>query len=171
MSRQGETKRVVYRHPLGRYEVVETTGVNQMGNTYRFREAFLTPGRDARGRLIDADKIAPHRQLPDEIRLRTDVKRISEKERACIRDLWQQGWTIRQIANKLLRSDNTINDFLKRNGMRSPKDRRFWTEEEHRTLVRMYLQGESHEAIGQALGRTRKAVSHEICMLRKKQVI
>ena len=59
MSRQSEKQRIVYRHPLGRYEVIEVTGVNIMGDTYRIREAELTPERDARGLLNDADKIAP----------------------------------------------------------------------------------------------------------------
>lgn len=59
MSRLGEKKRVVYRHPLGRYEVTETTGVNIMGDTYHIREAELTPEWDTRGLLTNADKIAP----------------------------------------------------------------------------------------------------------------
>lgn len=51
-------KQVVYRHPLGRYEVTETTGVNIMGDTYHIREAELTPERDVRGLLTNADKRA-----------------------------------------------------------------------------------------------------------------
>lgn len=44
-----EKKRVVYRHPKGRFEVVEVSGRNMMGQAYRYREAHLTPARDSRG--------------------------------------------------------------------------------------------------------------------------
>ena len=61
MSRRGAKKRseqasVIYRHPQGRFEVIETTGRNVFGGTYSIREAVLTPERDARGLLTDADK-------------------------------------------------------------------------------------------------------------------
>ncbi len=47
---------MIYRHPKGRFEVIETVGVNFMGDTYSIREAVLTPERDARRLLTDADK-------------------------------------------------------------------------------------------------------------------
>ena len=61
MSRRGAKNRseqasVIYRHPKGRFEVIETVGVNFMGDTYSIREAVLTPERDARRLLTDADK-------------------------------------------------------------------------------------------------------------------
>lgn len=47
---------MIYRHPQGRFEVIETTGRNVFGGTYSIREAVLTPERDVRGLLTDADK-------------------------------------------------------------------------------------------------------------------
>lgn len=36
--------------------MIETVGVNFMGDTYSIREAVLTPKQDVRGLLSDADK-------------------------------------------------------------------------------------------------------------------
>lgn len=36
--------------------MVETTGRNAFGSTYSIRETVLTPKRDVRGLLTDADK-------------------------------------------------------------------------------------------------------------------
>lgn len=44
---------VVYRHPKGRFEVIEHTGRGMLGGTYRYRETFLTPEKDWRGVLND----------------------------------------------------------------------------------------------------------------------
>ena len=98
MSRQGETKRVVYRHPLGRYEVTETTGVNIMGDTYHIREAELTPEWDTRGLLTNADKIAPPivQSLPEEPVQKRKFQKINADEAKRIERLWRQGFMRRE---------------------------------------------------------------------------
>lgn len=166
MSRQSEKQRIVYRHPLGRYEVIEVTGVNIMGDTYRIREAELTPERDVRGVLTNTDKVALPQPLPDSIRSKRDVKRISDAERARICDMWRQGRSIRQIANELLRSDNTINDFLKRNGMRKPKDRALWTEKDTLHAKKLLAQRMTFRQIAVEMGRSMGTVYDN---LRKKK--
>lgn len=156
----------MYRHPQGRYEVIEVTGVNIMGDTYRIREAMLTPERDARRVLTNADRVAPVQPLPDSMESKRDAKRISDEERARICDLWRQGWSIRQIANELLRSDNTINDFLKRNGMRKPKDRALWTEKDTLLAKKLLAQGMTFRQIAVEMGRSMGTVYDN---LRKKK--
>lgn len=67
-------ERIVYRHPKGRFEVVETIGTNMMGNTYRFREAVLTPEKDERGLLTNTAMPAPvlwDRPEPQQDKLKT----------------------------------------------------------------------------------------------------
>lgn len=47
---QAELKsRVVYRHPNGRFDVIERCGIGVLGIPYRICEAVLTPERDKRG--------------------------------------------------------------------------------------------------------------------------
>ena len=42
------SKKTIFVHPNGYFEVVEISGVNLMGDTFRYREAFYTPNRDRR---------------------------------------------------------------------------------------------------------------------------
>lgn len=50
-------ERVVYRHPMGRFEVVEREYRALGGNTYTVREAVLTPAKDARGFASDYEPV------------------------------------------------------------------------------------------------------------------
>lgn len=168
MSRQSEKQRIVYRHPLGRYEVIEVTGVNIMGDTYRIREAELTPERDVRGLVTNADKVVPAiiRSMPEEPVQKRRFQKINADEAKRIERLWRQGFSIRQIANELLRSDNTINDFLKRNGMRKPKDRALWTEKDTLHAKKLLAQGMTFRQIAVEMGRSMGTVYDN---LRKKK--
>ncbi|MGM9624025.1 MAG: hypothetical protein ACI3X2_11985 [Butyricicoccus porcorum] len=40
---------VIYRHPRGRFEIVETSWVNADGSSVRIRETVMTPQHDERG--------------------------------------------------------------------------------------------------------------------------
>lgn len=50
--------RIAWRHPRGRFDVIEFQGTSPLGAPYRLREAVLTPERDARGIL--------HKEKPPE---------------------------------------------------------------------------------------------------------
>ena len=54
------SKKVIWRHPRGRFMVVESSGTNQMGTPYRIREAILTPEYDRRGQINAADSRRRH---------------------------------------------------------------------------------------------------------------
>ena len=54
-------ERIVYRHPKGRFEVIERSGKDIFGNLYRIREARLTPEKDERGLLTNPALPAPFR--------------------------------------------------------------------------------------------------------------
>ena len=50
MLRTAEKRQaVIYRHPRGRFEIVETSWVNADGSSVRIRETVMTPQRDKRG--------------------------------------------------------------------------------------------------------------------------
>lgn len=52
--------RVIWKHPRGRFVVIETSGVNAMGGSYAIREAVLTPENDRRGQINAADSRRRH---------------------------------------------------------------------------------------------------------------
>lgn len=155
---------MIYRHPLGRFEVVETTGRNMFGDTYSIREALLTPERDARGLLHEEDLIDAgwHNYKSREP--------ISDDEKARICRMYQGGAKMQHIATWMGRSVETVRNALVAARILEPYKQR-WTDEERRTVVRMYLQGASYDAICEAVGRTRKAVAQALTVLRKQQVI
>lgn len=157
---------MIYRHPLGRFEVVETIGRNMFGDTYRICEAVLTPERDARGLLHEEDLIDAgwHNYKSHEP--------ISDEEQARMCRLYRDGVTMQDIAGRMGRGPDAVRKVLTANGLRKPyESANRWTDEQRRTVVRMYLQGASNAEIGQAVGRTRKAVAQALTALRRQQVI
>lgn len=144
--------------------MIETVGVNFMGDTYSIREAVLTPKRDARRLLSDADKYDPEQQIK-----RTP---LSEEEKETICTLFQDDVSVADIAGYIGRSVDMVRRVLDQKGLRKrvPKGRA-WTDEERKTIVRMWHQGYSMQAIGAAVDRTWKAVSQEIHSMRKRQAL
>ena len=174
MSRLGEKKRIVYRHPLERYEVVETTGVNQMGEPYRFREAVLTPGRDARGRLTDADKVAPawHKEkakaLPDAPKEKRLRKPFTEDEKQRVRTMYRQGFSIQEIATDLNRNHSTIYTYLVKNGLHGNMEREEWTDQHDKIALALWNQGYSLRRIAEQMGKAKSTVGLHLRRIGKK---
>lgn len=165
MSRQGEKRRVVYRHPLGRYEVTETTGVNIMGDTYHIREAELTPERDARGLLTNADKRAVGNYAT-----RNDPITEDEKKKIC--KMYVSGRTVVQVAGEFCRSYDAINNVLKEKDIRqSEKKGRKWTTTERQTVALMYMEHHDVADIAAAVGRSMSAVSNVLATMRRREEI
>lgn len=157
--------RVVYTHPQGRFEVIETTGRNAFGGTYSIREAVLTPERDARGMLTDADKFAMNQQAVN----RTP---LSEEEKETICRLFQDDVSVAEIAGYIGRGEVIVRRVLDKRGLRKiVATRRKWTDEERKTIVRLWKKGYSMKAIGDAIDRTWKAVAQELSSMRKRQEI
>lgn len=144
--------------------MIETVGVNFMGDTYSIREAVLTPERDVRGLLSDADKYDPEQQIK-----RTP---LSEEEKETICTLYQDDVSVAEIAGYIGRGEVIVRRVLDQRGLRKiVATRRQWTDEERKTIVRMWRQGYSMKAIGDEVGRTWKAVSQEIHSMRKRQAL
>lgn len=77
-----------------------------------------------------------------------------------------------RIAGRMGRGPDAVRKVLIKHGLRKPFEyTNRWTDEERRTVARMYLQGASNAEIGQAVGRTSRAVAQALTMLRKQQVI
>lgn len=144
--------------------MIETVGVNFMGDTYCIREAVLTPKRDVRRLLSDADKYDPEQQIK-----RTP---LSEEEKETICTLYQDDVSVAEIAGYIGRGEVMVRRVLDQRGLRKiVATRRQWTDEERKTIVRMWRQGYSMKAIGDEVGRTWKAVSQEIHSMRKRQAL
>lgn len=132
MDRKKET--VIYRHPQGRYEVVEISGTDMFGGTYRYRETRRTPKRDARGLLRDEDLCAPAIRLTgaeqaevgetarrkERIQYKGGARRpVTGAERAEICRLWEQGEPVRGIAERTGRAAGTVRIILNAEALRA----------------------------------------------------
>ena len=161
-------ERIVYRHPKGRFEVVETIGTNMMGNTYRFREAVLTPEKDERGLLTNAAMPAPvlwDRPEPQQDKLKTMRggvrKKLTDEEKTWIRRLFADGMNMKQIAKEIGRTDSVVRSYLTDEAkLRKPRPRRAWTDEDREEARRLYASGMTLHQVGEAMGRTFSAVKH-----------
>lgn len=110
-KRRSEQASVIYRHPQGRFEVIETTGRNAFGGTYSIREAVLTPERDARGLLTDADKYDQNQKTVN----RTP---LSEEEKETICTLFQDDVSVADIAGYIGRGEVMVRRVLDQRGLR-----------------------------------------------------
>lgn len=90
--------------------MIETTGRNAFGGIYRIREAVLTPERDARGMLTDADKYDPDKQIK-----RTP---LSEEEKETICTLFQDDVSVAEIAGHIGRGEVIVRRVLDQKGLR-----------------------------------------------------
>lgn len=177
MDRKKET--VIYRHPQGRYEVVEISGTDLFGGTYRYRETRRTPKRDARGLLRDEDLCAPAIRLTgaeqaevgetarrkERIQYKGGARRpVTGAERAEICRLWGQGEPVRGIAEQTGRAAGTVRIILNAEGLRDRRKPPLWTREERRRMWDMLRRGCTTRQVAAALGRTENAI---YCEMRK----
>lgn len=92
---------MIYRHPQGRFEVIETTGRNAFGGTYSIREAVLT----------DADKY-------DTDQKKVNRTPLSEEEKETICTLFQDDVSVAEIAGYIGRGEVMVRRVLDQRGLR-----------------------------------------------------
>ena len=161
--------RVLFRHPKGRFDVIERCGVGALGRDYCIRETVLTPERDSRGQLTDADLQAPpiafaiHPTAQEEPKKRTSGrKHLTEPEKRKICTMWRQGWSIGQISAAVGCSSAAVRRALDEKGVREIEKRRPWTQEETALAVQLWREGISQRMIAERLGRKRSTVARQL---------
>ena len=107
--------RVIWRHPRGRFDVIEYLGKSPLGTQYRIREAVLTPERDARGILHKEKPPKPEFTNRYTYARRHSYRRIGRKEAVMIADMYQAGYSCNRIARELGRDHTSIGEFIRRN--------------------------------------------------------
>ena len=161
-------ERIVYRHPKGRFEVIERSGTDIFGNLYHIREAQLTPEKDERGLLTNPAMPAPvlwDRPEPQQDKpktLRGGVrKKLTDEEKTWIRRLFADGMTMKQIAKEIGRTDSVVRSYLTDEAkLRTPRGWRAWTDEEREEARWLYASGMTLHQVGKVMGRTFSAVKH-----------
>lgn len=155
--------RIIYRHPKGRFDVIESRGRNIFGEEYRVREAVATPRRDKRGLLHTADADAPEIQPVPQGMKAHQQRVMTERDFEEIKMLFTRGKkSIRAIAEETGFSCSCVRDKLTRAGVRKPKFHRLWTDEEIALAKQLRAQGWTLAQIGERIGRSEFAVAQAI---------
>ena len=114
-------RKIVYRHPRGRFDVIEFCGKSPFGPPFSVREAFLTPEMDERG-IFHVDKQAGgnhHAPVPEVEKAprkskprKKAVPLLSEQEKTMIMDMHEVGWPIPKIASSLHKAGSVVFDYI-----------------------------------------------------------
>ena len=143
-----KSKKTVFVHPNGYFEVVEVSGVNLMGDPFHYCKAIYTPNRDKRG-IAHEEEYAVQKTMPH-------FHRMTCEERESIRTMFLGGMKTVEIAQKTGRSTQAIRDATK--DLREPKNVRFWSEDDKKKAREMWFDGYSLRRIGRELDRNPSSV-------------
>ena len=153
-------ERVVYRHPMGRFEVVEREYRALGGSTYKVREARLTPEKDARGFAPDYEPVE-RKVMPGVGKVRAARPQVTPDERREWVLMYRNGAELRDIADAFGRNVDTGRSHLRRAGEIAPV-RNYWKREEARRALVLWRQGASFRRIAAELGKTPMSVMKKI---------
>lgn len=153
-------ERVVYRHPMGRFEVVEREYRALGGNTYTVRETVLTPEKDARGFASDYEPVE-QKVMPAVGKVRAARPQVMPDERREWVLMHRNGAELRDIADAFGRNAVTVRSHLRRAGEIAPV-RNYWKREEARRALALWRQGMSFKRIAAELGKTPMSVMKKI---------
>lgn len=152
-------KKTIFVHPNGYFEVVEISGVNLMGDTFRYHEAFYTPNRDRR-------EVAREEDLPTHFARMGHLKSgdrkprkaywLNAEEQEHICDMYQNGMSTANIAQQMGCSVQTVRNVTK--DLREPKTVRMWSKVDKEKAREMWFGGCSLKRIGKALDRNPSSV-------------
>lgn len=108
--------RVIWRHPRGRFDVIEARGTSPLGPPYAIRETVFTPERDKRGQINEPvnNKIfnSGTNKPSKPAKAHREYRPIREKEGVMIMDMYGAGWTITKIAQVLHRDRTKISEYI-----------------------------------------------------------
>ena len=153
-------ERVVYRHPMGRFEVVEREYRALGGNTYTVRETVLTPEKDARGFASDYEPVE-QKVMPAVGKVRAARPQVTPDERCEWVLMHRNGAELRDIADAFGRNVDTVRSHLRHAGEITPV-RNYWKREEARRALALWRQGMSFKRIAAELGKTPMSVMKKI---------
>ena len=111
--------RVIWRHPRGRFDVIERRGASPPGPPYCIREAVLTPERDERGQINETvnNKIFNSGtnkswDSPKPIKAHREYKPITAQEGVMIMDMYREGWPVSKIAQAVHRDRTKVSEYI-----------------------------------------------------------
>ncbi len=158
-----QAKRVIWKHPKGRFEVQETEHYSLFDHcTYYTRECVFTPRDDLRGLCSE---VPAYDMVPEELKNRgRQMPRVTDEEKQQFMEMHRCGMSLRAIARETGRAQKTIADALEELGYRKKPSREsaHWTYEEVQKALNLRKRGYLFKEIGAALGKSAHAVQNKL---------
>ena len=129
---KNETVTIIYRHPKGRFVVVERRGIGRLGGEYRIRETVFL--------RLKQQEYPPVQKAP--------ASRITQEE---------QYRNVDKVSEKCGRSRSAVFKVLKKVGL-IPKPKHL-TDGDKATIEALTRSGMSHQKIGAVIGFSQTVVS------------
>lgn len=161
-------EKVIYRHPMGRFEVVEREYRALGGSTYKVREAILTPAKDARGFASEFEPVE-RKVMPTVGKVRAARPQVTPDERREWVLMYRNGAELRDIADAFGRNVDTVRSHLRRAGEIAPV-RNYWKCGEARRALALWRQGMSFKRIAAELGKTPMSVMKKIERMKNSDI-
>lgn len=158
-----EERKTIFEHPEGRFEVLEISGVNLMGDPFAYHEAVFTPKRDKRGIAHMSEE-----EAKQDTGFRHENGRMTEEIRERIRAMCREGLRTAVIVAETGFSAQTVRNITR--DLREAKIVRKWTPSEKRRVMYMWRAGIGYAAIGKELGRNPRSVADLVQREIKKDV-
>lgn len=98
---------ILFRHPKGRFDVIERQGHSPLGGSYCIRETIWTPENDSRGTFSPTSK---------EEEASFYKGHLTEAEKKKIEILFQQGKNFTKIGKSIGRTPESVSGYLHRAG-------------------------------------------------------
>lgn len=104
--------KIIYRHPRGRFVVEETTLKNSFGAVVHIRKTRMTPEKDKRGLCSEVSlDVRPMGSCKDS-RKRDKPYRITEPEKELVLQMYEEGYSMNEIAQRVERGIHTVRNVL-----------------------------------------------------------
>lgn len=138
---KNETVTIIYRHPKGRFVVVERRGIGRLGGEYRIRETVFL--------RLKQQEYPPVQKAP--------ASRITQEEQYRFVELFKQYRNVDKVSEKCGRSRSAVFKVLKKVGL-IPKPKHL-TDGDKATIEALTRSGMSHQKIGAVIGFSQTVVS------------
>lgn len=157
--------KIIYRHPRGRFVVEETTLKNSFGDVVHIRKTRMTPEKDKRGLCSEVSlDVRPMGSRKDS-RKRTKPYRITEPEKELVLQMYEEGYSMNEIARRVERGIHTVRNVL--GGVYSIPRYAKTTPVMEREILRLHQEGLSAYYIAMKIRRSRSGVEY---ILRKNGI-
>ena len=159
MLKKNETREVIFEHPKGYFQVIERCGQGILGGEYCIRETVY-PRQKQQKNAVPCPKTRKVTPQPHLTRKKQDFF-ITEQEKIRFAELYQKGYTFRQIAAISDRSKTAIADYLCKMGIYRRRTHAM-VESRKAQMKELAQKGITNKEIAEIMGVSKTTISQHL---------